>query len=627
MNSVSRFKEFVSKHWLAATFAAIVVLVFAGYAPIFQKQFLQEDFVQVGIRHFDAQAAAQSEQWDAWLSLAWKWGFLAPVTGRAVIRVLRDWTMWVDYFSWGLNPLGYHLTNLLLHILTAFAVTLLGWRLSKQKVTAALAGLLFAVLSIHPEAVADIPSRGHQLAALLMTLALIFYTRLPSRTALAWGLACFLLALVSVETALTLPLLLVVYDLIYHRAEGWKAIAKREAPFWALLFAYAGARVLLFGRGGGTPSFDAAAELLYFWSGYTQYAADPFFTDIVLWQVVLVNALYIGALVAYRKRREVVFGLLWIPIPLLVAIAFPPQERYFYVPSIGLAVALAGILNDPLPRFKFSRALGLAGAVVLILIYAVSLFRLNENWRNASQLAQSILAQVKTFQPTFPDNAEIVFVGLPERARRAPVFSDPLNIRYAIALAYDNPTLRATTAADFPAFAEHPERTFLFEYAGRKMTERTDLENQLRQNLACGDGVSEIAWNFDADAQGWAVWNDTANAQVENGVWTMDATGKDPVLGSPPVNVRGARLGALEVKMRIRATKSPLKGEIYWRTREMDDFSPAHAARFDVTADDTLRAYEINLPVARGDVITQLRFDPTDAPAQIGIDSIRVLCR
>ncbi len=624
MKSIHPFKLFIDEYWLAATCAVIVILIAIGYAPIFQKQFLQEDFVQVGIRHFDANAAAQNEDW---LPLAWKWGFRAPVTQRAVIRVVRDWTLWLDYFAWHLQPLGYHLTNLLLHVLTSFAVTLLAWRLSKAKLTAALAGIFFAVFSIHPEAVADIPSRGHQLAALLMTLTLIFYTRLPARAARVGGYVSFALALLSVETALILPLLLVVYDLIYHRADGFKPLAKRQAPFWALLGAYASLRVILFGGGGGTPSFDAAASILFFWSGYTQYAADPFFTDIVLWQTLGVNALYLLLLIAYRKRRHVLFGLLWMPIPLLVALAFPPQERYFYAPSIGLALALAGILTDPLPRWKYSRAFGAAAATVLILIYTAALYRLNENWRNASYLAQNILAQVKTLQPTLPDDANLVFVGLPARARRAPVFSDPLNIQYAIALTYNNPTLRATTADAFPPFMQNPERAFLFEYDARALTERVDLENQLRQNLTCADDAREIVWNFDADAQGWSAWNEIANSKIDAGAWRLDTTGSDPILGSPLVNVRGAQLGAIQIKMRARASQSPLKGEIYWRTRDMADFSPARVASFDIIADGLLRDYEIVLPIPRDDIVAQLRFDPADAPAQLAVDSIKIVCK
>lgn len=624
MKSIHPFKLFIDEYWLAATCAVIVILIAIGYAPIFQKQFLQEDFVQVGIRHFDANAAAQSGEW---LPLAWKWGFRAPVTQRAVIRVVRDWTLWLDYFAWHLQPLGYHLTNLLLHVLTSFAVTLLAWRLSKAKLTAALAGIFFAVFSIHPEAVADIPSRGHQLAALLMTLTLIFYTRLPARAARVGGYVSFALALLSVETALILPLLLVVYDLIYHRADGFKPLAKRQAPFWAILGAYASLRVILFGGGGGTPSFDAAASILFFWSGYTQYAADPFFTDIVLSQTLGVNALYLLWLIAYRKRRHVLFGLLWIPIPLLVALAFPPQERYFYAPSIGLALALAGILTDPLPRWKYSRAFGAAAATVLILIYTAALYRLNENWRNASYLAQNILAQVKTLQPTLPDDANLVFVGLPARARRAPVFSDPLNIQYAIALTYNNPTLRATTADAFPPFMQNPERAFLFEYDARALTERVDLENQLRQNLTCADDAREIVWNFDADAQGWSAWNEIANSKIDAGAWRLDTTGSDPILGSPLVNVRGAQLGAIQIKMRARASQSPLKGEIYWRTRDMTDFSPARVASFDIIADGLLRDYEIVLPIPRDDIVAQLRFDPADAPAQLAVDSIKIVCK
>lgn len=624
MNLFSRAKRFLGRHWLAATFGVILALTLVGYAPILQKQFLQEDFVQVGIRHFDAQVAAQTGEW---LPLAWKWGFVAPVTKRAVIRVLRDWTLWTDYFAWGLNPLGYHLTNLLLHILTSFAVTLLMWRLNKHKASAAFAGVLFAALSIHPEAVADIPSRGHELVTLFMTLTLVFYTRWSSRVARVWAWVCFALALLAVETALTLPLLLILYDLIYQRAAGWKTLAKRQAPFWFILLAYIGARVLLFGGGGGTPSFQHAASWLFFWSGYTQYAADPFSADIALWQVIALNVLYFGALFAYRHRRAVVFGLLWIPVPLLAALAFPPQERYFYPASVGLALALADILRDPLPRWKFSRALGAGAAAALLILYAVSLYRLNENWRNASWLAQNILAQVQALQPTFPNDAEIVFVGLPARARRAPVFSDPLNIQYAIALTYNNPTLRATSAAAFPPFAENPDRTFFFEYNERALAERVDLENQLRQNLACENNISEIAWNFGADTQGWTEWNELANVRVENGVWEMDATGGDPILGSPLINVRGARLDALQIKMRARADHSPLQGEIYWRTRAMDDFSPAFVANFQVIADGALHDYEIKLPVQEDDAIAQLRFDPADAPAHIAIDSIAIVCK
>lgn len=624
MNSFSKIKTFLTRHWLAATFCVIVALILLGYAPIFQKQFLQEDFVQVGIRHFDAQVAAQN---DEWLPLAWKWGFLAPVTKRAVIRVVRDWTLWTDYFAWGLQPLGYHLTNLLLHALISFCVALLMWRLTREKFAAALAGVLFAVMSIHPEAVADIPSRGHELVALFMTLTLIFYTRLPSRRTLVWACISFVLALLSVETAMTTPLLLLVYDLIYRRAEGWRALVKRELPFWVILGAYVAWRVALFGSGGGTPALDAMAAWSFFWSGYVQYASDPFIGDIALWQTVAVTALFIFLLVVYRKRRAVVFGLVWMPIPLLVAFAFPPQERYFYVPSVGLAIALAGILADPLPRWKLSRAVGAALAALLILVYTVSLYRLNENWRNASDLAQDILAQVRALHPTLPANSNLVFVGLPARARRAPVFSDPVNIQYAIALTYDDASLQATMLDAFPPFAENPERTFFFEYDARKITERTDLEAQLRQNLACANGVKEIAWNFDADAGGWTIWNDAANAEVKDGQWQFDVQGADPNLGSPLVNLRAPRLGEIQITMRVRADRSSLQGALYWQTRGMENFSPALVQNFEVLADNAMRTYALTLPVQRGDVIAQLRLDPTDAPARVAIDSIKLICK
>lgn len=174
---------------------------------------------------------------------------------------------------------------------------------------------------------------------------------------------------------------------------------------------------------------------------------------------------------------------------------------------------------------------------------------------------------------------------------------------------------------------QNPERAFLFEYDARALTERVDLENQLRQNLTCADDAREIVWNFDADAQGWSAWNEIANSKIDAGAWRLDTTGSDPILGSPLVNVRGAQLGAIQIKMRARASQSPLKGEIYWRTRDMTDFSPARVASFDIIADGLLRDYEIVLPIPRDDIVAQLRFDPADAPAQLAVDSIKIVCK
>ena len=153
------------------------------------------------------------------------------------------------------------------------------------------------------------------------------------------------------------------------------------------------------------------------------------------------------------------------------------------------------------------------------------------------------------------------------------------------------------------------------------------MEAQLRQNLTCANGTTEIAWNFETGAQDWSEWNEIANSKFENGVWTFDATGNDPILGSPLVNVRGARLGALQVKMRARADGKAHTGQVYWRTRAMDDFSPALVSDFDVIADDAMHTYEISLPVQRGDGIAQLRLDPIDAPAQIALDAVALKCK
>ncbi len=49
--------------WLVIEFSLIVAGIAIVYSPVLTKDFVQEDFVQVAIRHFDAQAAAAQDDW------------------------------------------------------------------------------------------------------------------------------------------------------------------------------------------------------------------------------------------------------------------------------------------------------------------------------------------------------------------------------------------------------------------------------------------------------------------------------------------------------------------------------------------------------------------------------------
>lgn len=133
----------------------------------------------------------------------------------------------------GLEPFGYHLTNLLLHILVSVLLLLVLRRLLPRGMLALTAALLFAVHPVHTEAVAAVGGRAHLLAALFFLAAwlvhLTAFPRLPSGQRMennGWqrptgltllGMALFMFTLLSTGSAVALLPVVLLGDLLRHR--------------------------------------------------------------------------------------------------------------------------------------------------------------------------------------------------------------------------------------------------------------------------------------------------------------------------------------------------------------------------------------------------------------------------
>jgi hypothetical protein len=100
----------------------------------------------------------------------------------------------VDYALWGLNPMGHHLTSVLLHGLNTFLVVLLITRLvclaqakasgdnrysssGSPLLAGAVTGLLFGLHPLHVESVAWVSERKDLLYALFYMLSVLSYMR------------------------------------------------------------------------------------------------------------------------------------------------------------------------------------------------------------------------------------------------------------------------------------------------------------------------------------------------------------------------------------------------------------------------------------------------------------------
>jgi hypothetical protein len=127
---------------------------------------------------------------------------------------LSTTSFWLEWRLWGNNPLGYHVTNIVLHIVNALLLWLLLKRLAVPG--AYVAALVFAVHPVTVESVAWISERKNLLSllfALLATLAFLRWDETREWRWYLWAVGAFALALLSKTIVVMLPvvLLLVVW--------------------------------------------------------------------------------------------------------------------------------------------------------------------------------------------------------------------------------------------------------------------------------------------------------------------------------------------------------------------------------------------------------------------------------
>jgi tetratricopeptide (TPR) repeat protein len=142
---------------------------------------------------------------------------------------IEETVQWLQWQLWGSGTLGYHLTNLVLHIASAFLV----WRLlSKFGLRWAwLGGLIFAIHPANVESVAWISELKNTLSLPPLLLATCFYLDYEAtgrRSWYAWSLLLFLAAMLCKVSMVLFPLVLPLYA-------WWKRGRIQGKDLWAAI--------------------------------------------------------------------------------------------------------------------------------------------------------------------------------------------------------------------------------------------------------------------------------------------------------------------------------------------------------------------------------------------------------
>lgn len=401
----------------ASTGIVVVLLVALVFHPLLFGGF---GFVNLD----DATAIYENPRFRG-LSLAHlEWMFTTPHMGH--YQPLTWLSLGLDFTLFGMDPAGYHRTNLLLHLANAFFVYLLFALLLRRacprasentiQLAAAVGAMFFAVHPLRVESVAWVTERRDVLSGLFYLLALIFYLRHDERPgAHAPYLLCFLFFVLSMlakawgVTIVAVLLLLDAWPLRRFGSTGLQRILWEKVPFLvcsivcAILASWAqsaAGAMKSFADHGWTQRMAQAAYGLCFYPVATVWPfdlhpmheleadLDPFRLLHILCFVTV--AAVSAALIVWRRRVPFLtvswFTYACIVAPVLGFAQSGPQkvaDRYTYLPCLPFALLVAGMTVWSTPR---CRRKGPLVAATVVLILAVLTHQQLGIWRNSVAL-------------------------------------------------------------------------------------------------------------------------------------------------------------------------------------------------------------------------------------------------
>ena len=333
----------------------------------------------------------------------------------------------LDYALWGLNPLGYHLTNVIVHGLNAFLIVLLIGRLfrsaqesgaacsqSTLKLTLAafLSGILFGIHPLHVESVAWIAERKDVLCAFFYLLSLSMYVEYALKKrfrALYWlSFLFFVFSLLSKAMAVTLPVILLLLDIyplkrlaIGKRYENVKNIVLEKVPFFIMSGLVTILTILshkaLVVKENLLPLADRfliSVRTTVFYLKNFAYPLDlsPFYPLKVPVVFTAADLLYIMIFVAitglgviyWKKNRLFLTVWLYFLITLLPTLgivqtgAQAAADRYTYLPLIGPMFLIGLGISEGLEKIRKIRRgnglLSIAYSVPIFLLFAGTIY-------------------------------------------------------------------------------------------------------------------------------------------------------------------------------------------------------------------------------------------------------------
>jgi Tfp pilus assembly protein PilF len=385
----------------------------------------------------------------------------------------------VDVQMFGLDAGRHLLVNTLIHVANSVLLFLFLKRVTEARWPSAVVAALFALHPLHVESVAWAIERKDTLSTFFGLLALLAYARYvntPSRTRYAAVALWLALELMAKPMLVTWPFVLLLLDywplrrVEWRPADGMKRFAKAWLPLvrekMPLMGLVAASMVLTWMAQrnvvSGQMIFDAPVALripnalvsysqyifLTFWPAnlgiYYPFASTGPSNGRLAVAVAMLAVISVIALRDAKKRPSLIVGWLWFVGTFLPVIGLVPigigqamADRYYYVPSIGLFIALVFGVAELASMWRIGRRPIVAvTAITLVLLASVTAVQASR-WRDTDTLFQHTLS-VTTDNLAVEYNYGYDLMQRGEYARAIPHFAQALRIepRFFAALVY-----------------------------------------------------------------------------------------------------------------------------------------------------------------------------------------------
>lgn len=371
-----------------------------------------------------------------------------------------------DFAVWELNPAGYHLHNILLHALNGFLFYRFLQHMEVKSPLAFVAAFIFVAHPVQVESVAWISQRKTLLATTFLLLSLISYHQYSKadnqgRLHYVASLVFFAGALLSKSVSVILPLLLLSYDSIFFPEKKKKQLFLDIFPYLAasILFAIIALHTQAADAGGGrTPHYGGGPLGTFFtmlpvFVSYLRLIIYPATLSAdypvviktgpdtaVMASGIVIAILFAAVVWLYRKRDPRFFWAMFfiaglLPVSQIVPLVTLMNDRYLYIPMLGVSVLVADTIFKLSPPGRYWRIYGIPVLTMPLLILPLLTFQRSADWKNGITLWSADLQK-------YPDN-HITMTNLADAYRREGKIKESqqlylqalaINPRYFIAL-------------------------------------------------------------------------------------------------------------------------------------------------------------------------------------------------